>query len=110
MDKDEIAVSIHEGLKNKDQISLAQIRKEIGHNPLEYLDNARKVMSSYELEDYLANFLKATINVLPYLRSLPIKKQFLLLEPYMSEELGASMKVALLRKGVTSNLARYMRV
>ncbi|MFH0979894.1 MAG: AarF/UbiB family protein [Candidatus Roizmanbacteria bacterium] len=84
-DRDLVAESLNAGLVDSSTLSFEQIKKELGFNPLKLQKATTEFMSTHEMSNYLTNFLKATVNVLPYLRPLPKDKQFGLISPYIGE-------------------------
>ncbi len=46
----------------------------------------------------MTNFLKATINILPYLRALSREKQYNLIAPYISADVRGKLRTRLIEK------------
>ena len=82
-DRSLVAQAIHDALENP--VSVENIEKELGINPFKMQERVTAYISQHQTSEYLTNFLKASINVLPYLRRLPVSKQFELITPYISE-------------------------
>jgi predicted unusual protein kinase regulating ubiquinone biosynthesis (AarF/ABC1/UbiB family) len=85
-DRAEVAKAIHESLINKTGVSEATIKAQLSVFPDQLQDSALKLLGKYDVEEYMVNFLKASINVLPYFRSLPKLEQFNLIASYIPEE------------------------
>ncbi len=97
-DRDEVARSIYEGLTDNVDVSLDTIKRELSLRPDQLQDSAVKVLAKYEVEEYMTNFLKASINILPYLRDLPREEQFNLIAPYIPEDVRGKLRTQLIEK------------
>lgn len=97
-DRDEVARSIYEGLTDNVDVSLDTIKRELSLRPDQLQDSAVKVLAKYEVEEYMTNFLKASINILPYLRDLPREEQFNLISPYIPEDVRRKMRTRLIER------------
>lgn len=104
-DRDEIAGAIYEGLVDKTHVTKDKIKSELSLRPDQLQDTAVKALAKYEVEEYMTNFLKATINILPYLRDLPTEDQYNLISPYIPEDVRGKMRTKIIEKIVkhTSN-------
>lgn len=96
-DRSEVAQAMYEAMVDKTAVTIESIRNELPTNPLKLQEDITKVMAKYHTDEYLTNFLKATVNVLPYLRSLPKAKQFELISPYISGETRGKLRTRLLK-------------
>ena len=79
-----VAQAINEALI--EPIPIEKIEKELGFNPFKIQEQVTRFIAQHQVDEYLTNFLKASINVLPYLRRLPVKTQFELISSYIGEE------------------------
>ncbi len=85
-DRAEVAKAIHESLIDKSVVSESALRSELSVFPDQLQNSALKLLSKYNVEEYMINFLKASINVLPYFHSLPKLEQFDLIATYIPED------------------------
>lgn len=104
-DRDEVALAVHEALLDKTGITVDDLKAQLPLNPSKFQEATSKLLAKYKVEEYLTNFLKASINVLPYLRVLPIESQFDLISPYMGKELSESLQVKIIRAVVKGKSA-----
>lgn len=99
-DRGEIARSIYEGLVDKTNQTQEMIKRELSLKPGQLQDSTVRVLAKYEVEEYMTNFLKATINILPYLRGLSRREQFDLIAQYMPEDMRGKLRTRLIEKVV----------
>ena len=95
-DRGEVAKAIYEGITDKTGITEAAIRSELSIIPNQLQDSAVKALAKYKVEEYVTNFLKASINILPYLRSLPKIEQYNLISPYIPEEIRGKLRTRMI--------------
>jgi len=84
-DRDLVAEALTDSLLDRSSLTIEKVKKELGINPSKLQKATTEFMSAHEIAPYLTNFMKATVNVLPYLRPLPRAKQFELISPYIQE-------------------------
>ena len=99
-DREAVAESIYEAIIDKTGISVQSLKKELAASPRRLQYSATKVLAKYEVEGYLTNFLKATINILPYLHDLPREEQFALIAPYIPEDVRKKTRTRLIERVV----------
>lgn len=104
-DRREVAEAIFEAVVNKNGVTIEAIENELPLIPSKMKSSVTGVIAKYPVEDYMTNFLKASINVLPYLQALPRSKQFDLISPYISLETKGKLRTRLIElamKGLPS--------
>lgn len=91
-DRDEIAAAIYAGLVDTSGKSPQMIKAELSTRPSQLQKSTLKVMSKYGVEDYMTNFMKAMVNILPYLRQLPVREQYSLIARYIPQEVRQKLR------------------
>lgn len=97
-DRGEVAQAIYSGLKDRTGITPATIKKDLSLKPNELQDSALKALAKYDVEEHMTKFLKASINILPYLGELPRKAQFNLIAPYIPSDMRGKLRTKLIAK------------
>ena len=97
-DREAVAESIFEAIIDKSGISVQTIKSELAASPRQLQRSATKVLAKYKVEGYLTNFLKATINILPYLHELPREEQFLMIAPYIPPDIRSKTRTRLIER------------
>lgn len=97
-DKEEVSKAIFNALIDKGTHDVKTIERELSKRSGNLSKSALEVISRLKVDDYLTNFLKAVLSILPSLKSLPLKEQYELVSPYLSDELRRKFRTKLINK------------
>jgi len=105
-DRSMVAQAIHDSLESPETIE--NIEKELGINPFKLQEKVTAYMAQHKTDEYLSNFMKASINVIPYLKKLPLKDQFELISPYIGESERKRGWIKIKEAFATKNFTRLL--
>lgn len=98
LDRGEIAQAIYEGIADKDGVTVDAIKGELPISPFKLQNGLNQVMAKYPMSEYMTNFMKASLNIVPYLRALPLAKQYDLISAYIAEDVRAKLRTRALER------------
>lgn len=101
-DRGEVADAIFNAMEDKTKVTPEGIKAELPLSPFTFQDELTKVIAQYGVSEYLTNYLKAIISVLPYLSKLSLKERYDLIAPYMPQTIRESKRTRIFEKMVNA--------